>query len=234
MTKVNDNKTVTTPSIKSDRKRTNILKHAEYTTISFLCKHMPSWVKPDMLTAFGVLGAVVVFIGLQLGLFNKSYLLLSVVGLTIHWFGDSLDGRIAYYRNNPRKWYGWALDINADWLATIIIGLGFYFYFPFYRWIAFIFVAAYGGSMIVALLRYKIADKYQIDSNSVGPTELRILLAAVLVIEIFVPHALMIFGVMGSVLLILLNTKDCMEVLKAGDHRDAKDKELTRMENVVV
>ena len=223
-----ENKKITTSdnSIQSDRKRTNILKNAEYTTISFLCKHMPSWVTSDMLTAFGVLGAVVVFMGLQLGLVYKSYLLLSVLGLAIHWFGDSLDGRLAYYRKSPRKWYGWALDVNADWLATVIIGLGFYFYFTFYNWIAFIFVVAYGGAMIVALLRYKISDKYAIDSNNLGPTELRIILAAVLLAEIFIPHALMTFGFIGSLLLIIMNTMDTIEVLKAGDFRDEQDKQL--------
>ncbi len=213
-----------TGNIKSDRTRTNILKDGEYKTIHFLCRHMPNWVKPDMLTALGVIGAAIVFIGLQLALADKRFLLLSIFGLAVHWFGDSLDGRIAYYRNTPRKWYGWALDINADWLATIIIGLGFYFYFPFYRWIAFIFVVAYGGSMIVALLRYKIADTYSIDSNSMGPTELRIILATVLLIEIFVPYALITFGAVGSILLIVMNTKDAMGVLKSGDLRDEQDR----------
>ncbi len=212
-------------SITSERKRTNILMDAEHKTISFLCKHMPNWIKPDMLTALGVLGAIIVFIGLQLALTDKLFLLLSVFGLGLHWFGDSLDGRIAYYRNTPRKWYGWALDINADWLATIIIGLGFYFYFPFYRWIAFIFVAAYGGSMIIALLRYKIADKYQIDSNALGPTELRLILATVLIIEMFVPYALISFGAIGSVLLILINMKDAFGVLQSGDERDFLEKQ---------
>jgi len=212
-------------SINSERKRTNVLMDAEHKTISFLCKHMPSWVKPDMLTGLGVLGAVIVFFGLQMALTHKAFLLLSIFGLGMHWFGDSLDGRIAYYRNTPRKWYGWALDINADWLATIIIGLGFYFYFPFYRWIAFIFVVSYGGSMIIALLRYKIADKYQIDSNSLGPTELRLILATVLFIEIFIPYALITFGAVGSILLILINTKDVMGVLKSGDERDYHEKQ---------
>lgn len=227
MSSLDNNKTTTSDNtIQSDRKRTNILKNAEYTTISFLCKYMPSWVSSDMLTAFGVLGAVIVFAGLQLGLYNKSYLLLSVIGLAIHWFGDSLDGRLAYYRKSPRKWYGWALDVNADWLATIIIGLGFYFYFPFYNWIAFIFVVAYGGAMIVGLLRYKIADTYTIDSNNLGPTELRIILATVLIAEIFIPHALMTFGFIGSIILILFNTKDAIDVLKAGDVRDEQDRAL--------
>jgi phosphatidylserine synthase len=40
-------------------------------------------------------------------------------GFAINWFGDSLDGRIAYYRNTPRKWYGFALDCIMDWLSLV-------------------------------------------------------------------------------------------------------------------
>jgi phosphatidylglycerophosphate synthase len=214
------------PSIKSDRKRSNFLKNAEYTTISYLCKIMPRWVTPDMLTAFGVFGAVVVFFGLQLAKIDKLFLLLSILGLAIHWFGDSLDGRIAYYRNTPRKWYGWALDIHADWLAIIIIGLGFYFYFPYYNFVAFLFVAAYGGAMIIALLRYKINNQYIIDSNYFGPTELRIVLSAVLFLEILFPYILLGFGMIGTVLLVVFNTIDSIGVLKAGDVRDLSEKSL--------
>lgn len=213
-------------SIASDRKRENYLKNAEYTTITYLCSIMPKWVKPDMLTALGVIGAVIVFVGLQLALTHKAYLLISILGLAIHWFGDSLDGRIAYYRNTPRKWYGWALDIHADWLAIIIIGLGFYFYFPYYNFVAFLFVAAYGGSMIIALLRYKINNKYIIDSNNFGPTELRIVLSAVLFLEIFLPHVLLGFGIIGTIVLVLVNTMDSIGVLKAGDFRDLEEKKV--------
>lgn len=213
-----------TGSIREDRSRTNFLKEAEYTTIEFICRWMPRWVTPDMLTGFGVVGALVVFLGLHLASYSKMYLLVSVLGLVFHWFGDSLDGRIAYYRNTPRKWYGWALDIHADWISTIIIGLGFYFYLNVYQWIAFIFVVAYGGGMLVALLRYKINDKYIIDSQSFGPTELRILLALVLITEIFFSHILLGFGFIGSGLLILFNTLESIKVLEAGDLRDAQER----------
>ena len=57
--------------------------------------------------------------------FGISYLLFSLLGLFINWFGDSLDGRLAYYRNKPRKWFGFTLDLIVDWLGTILMGLGF-------------------------------------------------------------------------------------------------------------
>ena len=112
--------------IRNSRKRTNILKETEFKTLEFLCPRMPKWVTPDLLTLIGLLGSVVVFSGLYLAIANKLFLILSVIGLALHWFGDSMDGRLAYFRNTPRKWYGWALDLNADWVSICIIGLGFY------------------------------------------------------------------------------------------------------------
>ena len=204
-----------------DRQRTNILKKAEARALQFLCAHMPKWVYPDLLTAFGFFGSLVVCAGLWLARHSdRRFLLLSIFGLAVHWFGDSLDGRLAYYRNTPRKWYGWALDINVDWTSACFIGLGFYFYLQTFRIVPFIFVVAYGGAMIVALLRYKVTDKYTIDSFMFGPTELRILLATVLFLELYRPDTLLQFGFAGSLILVIMNALDSYKVLKLADQKD--------------
>ncbi len=213
-------------SIKSSRKRKNILKESEFKVIAYLCRIMPSWVNPDMLTTTGIAGSAVIAIGLWLGIDNPYWLLLSVVGFAIQWFGDSLDGRLAYYRNIPRKWYGWALDLNADWISTCIIGLGFYFYFPDWKVVAFLFVIAYGGSMILALMRYKIADKYIIDTHLVGPTELRIIISIFLLAEILFAGVLWKFALVGSILLMAINFCDSLQIFKLGDERDLTEKAL--------
>jgi len=210
--------------IRGDRERTNILKNGEYWLLERLCSIMPQWVTPDFLTALGLSGAVVIFAGLWMGRENRLWLLLSILGLVIHWFGDSLDGRLAYYRDRPRKWYGWALDINVDWLSACIMGLGFYFYFPDWKIVSFVFVVAYGGSMIVSLLRYRITDKYTIDTFLLGPTELRVLLAIVLFVEIYRDDTLLQFGIVGSLLLIVLNAIESYRVLQNGDERDKIEK----------
>jgi hypothetical protein len=205
----------------SDRERTNLLKRAEARAIQFFCRHMPGWIYPDLLTAIGFCGSLIVCAGLWLARHRDQYfLLLSILGLAIHWFGDSLDGRLAYYRNTPRKWYGWALDINVDWTSACFIGLGFYFYLMTFKIVAFVFVVAYGGSMIVALLRYKITEKYTIDTFMFGPTELRLLLASVLLIELFRPNTLLQFGFAGSLILVIINTIDSYKVLKMADRKD--------------
>jgi hypothetical protein len=177
-----------------------------------------------MLTTTGIIGSVIIAAGMILAVNNTYWLLLSVVGFCIHWFGDSLDGRLAYYRNIPRKWYGWALDINADWISACIIGLGFYFYFPNWKVVAFLFVVAYGGSMILALMRYKIADKYIIDTHNFGPTELRIIISVFLILEILVSGILWKFALIGSIILIIINVADSIKIIKLGDDRDLAEK----------
>jgi hypothetical protein len=39
-----------------------------------------------------------------------------------------MDGRLAYYRNRPKKLYGFTLDITIDWIGIILIGVGFIVY----------------------------------------------------------------------------------------------------------
>ncbi|MCZ2102280.1 MAG: CDP-alcohol phosphatidyltransferase family protein [Chitinophagales bacterium] len=211
-------------NINSGRKRYNILKDAEQKTIAFLCSVMPEWVTPNILTAIGFLGSVIVALGLWWARGDKMFLLVSIAGFAIQWFGDSLDGRLAYWRNIPRKWYGWSLDITVDWISIGIIGFGFYFFFTEWQWSAFLFIFAYGWAMINALLRYRITDAYVIDSGIVGPTELRILICIFLLLEIFIPGILLYFALGGSIILISLNMKDLNAVLDYGDQRDKEEK----------
>ena len=210
--------------IRNSRQRLNILKSAEFKVIEKLCEIMPSWVNPDMLTTTGILGSVIITLGMVMAVQNPFWLLLSVIGFAIQWFGDSLDGRLAYYRNIPRKWYGWALDINADWISTSIIGIGFYCYFSNWKIVAFLFVLAYGGSMILALMRYKIADKYIIDTHSLGPTELRIIISVFLLLEIIFSGILWKFALIGSLVLMVINLTDSLKIFKLGDERDLLEK----------
>jgi len=210
--------------VNQNRQRRNLLRNVEHRFVQYLCSRLPQWVTSNMLTAFGFFGSVVICAGLWLGEGNRFFLLFAMVGLAMHWFGDSLDGRLAYHRNRPRQWYGWALDINVDWTSACIIGLGFYLYLPAYKIMAAAFVVVYGGAMIIALLRYKITNQYQIDSFYFGPTELRLLLAAVLLAEIFRPGTLLQFSFAGSLLLVIFNLFELGRLLRLGDEKDRAEK----------
>ncbi|WP_316809700.1 CDP-alcohol phosphatidyltransferase family protein [Pedobacter heparinus] len=205
-----------------DRKRTNILNAAEQKTISFLVTRVPSYISSNMLTFMGTFGSVLVLAGFMLATYmSRNYLLLGVLGLAINWFGDSLDGRIAYYRNIPRKWYGFSLDIIMDWVSTVLIGLGYMVYArSIYELIAFVFVVLYGWAMIISQLRYKITDIYSIDSGLVGPTEIRVILALILILEVTFGHLIEYFAGGICITLFIINVVDTRKLLKLGDIRD--------------
>ncbi|EOR95560.1 : hypothetical protein [Arcticibacter svalbardensis MN12-7] len=209
-----------------DRKRTNILKSTEQNAIGWLVSKMPAFISPDMLTGLGMFGSFLVLVGFLLAAhFHVSYLLVGVAGLAINWLGDSLDGRIAYYRNIPRKWYGFSLDIIMDWISTILMGLGFLVYIKGdFEIVAFLFVAFYGWAMIISQLRYKITDKYTIDSGIFGPTEVRLLICALLISEIFFAGSIDWLAMMMCFALFIINLIDTKDLLALGDQRDLEDK----------
>lgn len=210
-----------------DRKRTNILNSVEQKTISFLVSRVPNSISSDMLTFTGTMGSVIVLLGFILATYvDRNYLLLGVLGLAINWFGDSLDGRIAYYRNIPRKWYGFSLDIIMDWVSTVLIGLGYLVYAKGpYELIAFVFVVLYGWAMIISQLRYKITDIYSIDSGIVGPTEIRIILAMIFIVEVIFGHLFEYFAGAICITLFIINILDTRKLLKLGDIRDNLERE---------
>lgn len=209
-----------------DRKRTNILKALEQPAIQFFLKVVPKFVTPNIMTSVGMFGSVVV---LAAFIFAKKqeplYLLLGILGLFINWLGDSLDGRLAYYRNIARKWYGFALDIIMDWLSIILIGLGYYFYTSEpYKILAFLFVVFYGWSIIIALLRYKITGNYQIDSGLLGPTELRVIIAVILILEIIFNGAINYSAIAIIITLLFVNVIDTWKLLETGNKRDDEER----------
>ncbi|KQS36241.1 MULTISPECIES: CDP-alcohol phosphatidyltransferase family protein [Pedobacter] len=210
----------------SDRKRTNILKNGEQRFIHFLLKRTPQLVTSNILTGIGLLGSILVFISFLLAKHSNQYLLLiGIIGLFINWFGDSLDGRLAYYRQIPRKWYGFALDITMDWASIVLIGLGYYFYAAQpAKVLAFLFVVFYGWSMLISLLRYKIIDIYRIDSGVLGPTELRIIISLILLIEVLSAGSIFYAAILLTCTLLVVNILDTIKLLRFGNERDGKDK----------
>lgn len=215
-------------SIFKDRERTNLLRKPEQKAISFFVRKIPTSITSNMLTGIGFAGSVIVLIGFVLAEFgSRYYLLLCVFGLAINWFGDSLDGRIAYYRNIPRKWYGFSLDIIMDWIGTVLIGLGYLFYAKNdYELVAYILVVLYGWAMIISQLRYKITDEYTIDSGKFGPTEIRIVLSLIIGGEIFFPNTMQYFIGSICVILFFINIMDTRKLLRLGNVRDRRERKL--------
>jgi phosphatidylglycerophosphate synthase len=208
----------------SDRNRTNLLKNSEQKAITFLVQRIPSWVSSNMMTAFGFFGNLIVSACFIFAAYlNKNFLLLGLLGFMISWFGDSLDGRLAYYRNKPRKFYGFVLDITIDWISIIIIGYGYIVYSEgIWEILGYLLVVLYGWEMIIALMRYKITGNYSIDSGILGPTEARIIISCTMVLEVLLPGSIKYSSLFIVILLFTTNIIDTRKLLKISDDIDQK------------
>lgn len=213
-------------TIAQDRDRTNILRNSEQKSIAYLVQRVPKWINSDGLTAIGFFGNLFVAVCFVLATYvSDIFLLISLLGFIVNWYGDSLDGRLAYYRNVPRKWYGYSLDVSVDWVGLSLIGLGYYIYaLPQWKWLGLVFIVLYGWEMITAQLRYNITGKYSIDSGIFGPTELRIVLMIILVIEYFFRGSLYYAVSLACIIMVVTNLTDMMKTLKAADQRDIREK----------
>ncbi|ODS83454.1 MAG: hypothetical protein ABS46_06285 [Cytophagaceae bacterium SCN 52-12] len=211
----------------SDRPRTHLLKKYEQAVLSRLVRIIPLSCGPDMMTGIGFFGSLLVFASLvSARFFSPWFLWIAVAGFAINWFGDSLDGRLAYYRNIPRKWYGFSLDVVMDWLSTAVTGLGAFVYLTgeWGKILAFLVVVMYGWAMILSQLQFKITGTYKIDAGIMGPTEFRIVLALVIVLEFFYTGSLVyLLGIIFAILLII-NTISSKELLSLADFADEEEK----------
>ena len=83
----------------------------------------------------------------------------------------------------------------------------------------------YGWEMITALLRYKVTEQYSIDSGSFGPTEVRILISFMLILEVIVKDSILYTSSFACLVLLIMNFLETGKILKFADERDKKEKE---------
>ncbi|MFD2134464.1 CDP-alcohol phosphatidyltransferase family protein [Novosphingobium resinovorum] len=137
---------------------------------------MPAWVKPDLLTALGMVGAVLIFAGYATSLLDEDWLWLCMPGYLLHWFGDSMDGSLARFRHIERPRYGYFLDHSCDGIATFLILLGIGVS-PYVRLeVSLIAMVGYLLLCIHAFLAVRVLGELRLSYLNAGPTELRLIL----------------------------------------------------------
>ena len=160
----------------SRRVQESMLAPAEGRVLRWLAARLPNRVRPDHLTALGF-GAMILA-GILYGLSGVLPALLHAVNLLIvaNWFGDSLDGTLARYRNQQRPRYGYYVDHVADSIGTLFLVSGMALSGYMSERIAFAFLAVY---LILSIESYLVAHtlgEFRISFWKFSPTELRILL----------------------------------------------------------
>lgn len=172
----------------------NYLAVKERELLTWLCARLPRWVTPNMLTATGLFGAAMSFVGYTASNYGSAWLGLAIAGLVLNWFGDSLDGSLARYRHVERPSFGYFIDHSCDGLATLLIlgGLGLS---PFVTMdIALIALAGYLLLSIHAFLSARVLGELKLSHLAAGPTEARLILIALTIMMMMLGNAPGLFG----------------------------------------
>ena len=157
------------------RIQTSILNGAEHRVLVWLAARQPAWVTSDFLTMIGTLGSVVIAIGYILSSRDIGWLWLASLGFVINWYGDSLDGNLARYRNTQRPVYGFYIDHTMDCINEFLmfggIGLSALMRFD----LAMLIFIFYLLLTLNVLTNTHLKGEFKLTYARLGPTEFRII-----------------------------------------------------------
>ena len=153
------------------RQHGSLLAPCESRALIWLAERMPAWVTSNQLTGL----ALIAMLGAGLAYWTASRapvaLLFVVVGLTVNWFGDSLDGTLARVRNQQRPRYGFYVDHVVDLFGTFFLlgGLGLSGYMS--PLVAMALLVAYLMTSAEIYLATHACGVFRISMWKIGPTE---------------------------------------------------------------
>jgi archaetidylinositol phosphate synthase len=173
-----------------------LLAEPEARVLGWIARRLPARVKPDHLTALGVLAALGIAGAYVLSNGDKAWLWAASALLVVHWLGDSLDGTLARVRGTERPRYGYYLDHLVDAFATAAIGIGLGLSPYMLLAVGLVIVIAYLILSVNTYLETQAFGVFALGYGRLGPTEARLLLIGV--------NALIAIGAVGSGLLDVL------------------------------
>jgi phosphatidylglycerophosphate synthase len=160
------------------RVATNPLAGLERRCLVWMAGRLPGWITSDGLTALAL--AAMAFTGLCYALApgRPGLLALAIVGLGLNWFGDSLDGTVARVRGQQRPRYGFYVDHIVDCFGVLFVVAGLAWSGYMTPLVAMSLLIAYFMLSIEIYLATYCLAVFRLSFWGVGPTELRLLLAA--------------------------------------------------------
>ena len=182
------------------RQHNSVLAAAEKRALIWIAGRLPRWINSDHLSALGLAamaGAGAAFWVAQSD--PVAGALLVVLCLLLNWLGDSLDGTLARVRDQQRPRYGYYVDHVIDLAGTALLFAGLAASGYMSPAIATLVVAAFFLVSAETYLATHARGVFKMAFAGVGPTELRILLAAGAIAVVRTP-TVNVFG-MGPALL---------------------------------
>jgi archaetidylinositol phosphate synthase len=161
------------------RQHNSLLAASEKRLLIWIAERLPRWINSDHLSALGLAamaGAGVSFV--VAGADPVAGASLVVLCLLLNWFGDSLDGTVARVRDQQRPRYGYYVDHVIDLAGTGLLFTGLALSGYMSPMIATLVVAAFFLVSAETYLATQVRGVFKMAFMGVGPTELRVLLAA--------------------------------------------------------
>ena len=157
------------------RVHTALTADAEKRLLVWIAARLPRALNSDHLTFAGFAALVGVGACFWMG---STALPLVIPLLAVNWFGDSLDGTLARVRRTERPRYGYYVDhvLDAAGFAALMGGLVLGRHMSTVFGLGFL--AAYFLVVIEIALATHARGTFRLSAWAIGPTELRILLAA--------------------------------------------------------
>ena len=181
------------------RVNTGVLAAAEKRVLVWMARRLPPWVNSDHLTLLALLSMIGAGGAFWAARYWPPALALVVAALALNWFGDSLDGTVARVRRHERPRYGFYVDhvLDVVGISLLIGGLSLSGYIT--PVIGLVVLSAYLLVSAEVFLATSVSGRFHMSFLSVGPTELRIILA-VGALAIYVKPQVTVLGV-GPLLL---------------------------------
>ena len=169
------------------RVQNNVIDGLEKKALRYLAERQPAWVTSDLLTFIGFLGSLMIGLGFILTNLNINWLWLTIAGLFVNWYGDSLDGTLARVRNTQRPVYGYYLDHTMDVVneTLMFVSLGFspLVHLP----IALTAFVLYLALTLNVSMNTYLRGEFKLSYFKLGPTEFRIIVALICLVFIIFP-----------------------------------------------
>jgi phosphatidylglycerophosphate synthase len=167
----------------------SITSGPEKRALLWLAARIPAAINSDQLTMLGFAAMFLTGCSYAAARWNSWGLIAAILFFAVNWFGDSLDGTLARFRNRQRPRYGFYVDHIIDSFGALFLmaGLGASGYVD-WRIAAAMLVAFLLLSIETYLASYTLGV-FRLSFAKFGPTELRLLLALANIVLFFHPDA---------------------------------------------
>lgn len=160
------------------RQQGSLTAAAEKRLLVWIAERLPTQVNSDHLSLLGLVSMLAAGLFFWGASWNPWLLVGVVAALASNWFGDSLDGTVARVRNQQRPRYGFYVDHVLDVAGSLFLFGGMATSAYMSPVVGLSLLVAYMMVSAESYLATHARSVFKMSFMRVGPTELRLLLAA--------------------------------------------------------